>query len=297
MKEEKETRIFNWTNGINDEELQEVKKVIENDGVIIFPTDTVYGIGCNCLSEIAIEKIYNLKNRPENKPINVLTDSIEKISTIAKSLNEKEKECAKRLLFYVVQTQKRVLVHLQPFTKYQTKDYLLVPDYNNDYQFSKINLIAFKNAKVSEIKLRYDLYFDSYFLGDYKNKVYLYDNKNELEYYIDLKKKDIYKTDYKINNDGKWESVTNQKLKNNKLSFTNTKYYNYTLKDNKLYGTFKKDYLVTNKDVSKIVKVDNLDIYYISKDTLYYFNPLYGEKPLLKYSEWEFNNTNMIFIY
>lgn len=180
---------------------------------------------------------------------------------------------------------------------YQTKDYLLVPDYNNDYQFSKINLIAFKNAKVSEIKLRYDLYFDSYFLGDYKNKVYLYDNKNELEYYIDLKKKDIYKTDYKINNDGKWESVTNQKLKNNKLSFTNTKYYNYTLKDNKLYGTFKKDYLVTNKDVSKIVKVDNLDIYYISKDTLYYFNPLYGEKPLLKYSEWEFNNTNMIFIY
>ena len=37
-------------------------------------------------------------------------------------------------------------------------------------------------------------------------------------------------------------------------------------------------------------------IYYISKDTLYYFNPLYGEKPLLKYSEWEFNNTNMIFI-
>lgn len=40
------------------------------------------------------------------------------------TLNEKEKECAKRLLFYVVQTQKRVLFHLQPFTKYQTKDYL-----------------------------------------------------------------------------------------------------------------------------------------------------------------------------
>ena len=92
MKEEKETKIFNWTNGINDEELQEVKKVIENDGVVIFQKDTVYGIGCNCLSEIAIEKIYNLKNRPENKPINVLTDSIEKISKIAKSLNEKEKE-------------------------------------------------------------------------------------------------------------------------------------------------------------------------------------------------------------
>ena len=126
--------------------------------------------------------------------------------------------------------------------------------------------------------------------------MYLYDYKNELEYYFDLKKYDIYKTKYQIINNGKWENVTNQKLKNNKLNFEHTKYYNYTLKDNKLYGTFKKDYLVTNKDVSKIVKADNLDIYYISKDTLYYFNPLYGEKSLLKYSEWEFNNTNMIFI-
>ena len=69
-------------------------------------------------------------------------------------------------------------------------------------------------------------------------------------------------------------SVTNQKLKNNKLSFEETKIYNYTLKDNKLYGGFNKDYLVTNKEVSKIIKTDNLDIYYISNDTLYYFNPL-----------------------
>ncbi len=92
MKEKTETRIFNWTNGINESELQEVKKVIANDGVIIFPTDTVYGIGCNCLSETAIEKIYDLKNRPEYKPINVLTNSIENISKVAKSLNAKEKE-------------------------------------------------------------------------------------------------------------------------------------------------------------------------------------------------------------
>ena len=35
MKEEKETRIFNWTNGINDEELQEVKKVIENEKILL----------------------------------------------------------------------------------------------------------------------------------------------------------------------------------------------------------------------------------------------------------------------
>ena len=180
---------------------------------------------------------------------------------------------------------------------YQTDKTLLIPNYNEDYKFTKIYQINYKNAKTSEINLRFELYFDSYFLGDYKNRVYLYDNKNELEYYFDLKKKEIYKTDYKILVNKKWESVTNQKLKNNKLSFEETKIYNYTLKDNKLYGGFNKDYLVTNKEVSKIIKTDNLDIYYISNDTLYYFNPLYGEKTLLKYSEWEFNNNNMIFIF
>lgn len=180
---------------------------------------------------------------------------------------------------------------------YQTDNTLLIPNYNEDYKFTKIYQINYKNAKTSEINLRFELYFDSYFLGDYKNRVYLYDNKNELEYFLDLKKKEIYKTDYKILVNKKWESVTNQKLKNNKLSFEETKIYNYTLKDNKLYGGFNKDYLVTNKEVSKIIKTDNLDIYYISNDTLYYFNPLYGEKTLLKYSEWEFNNNNMIFIF
>ncbi len=68
-------------------------------------------------------------------------------------------------------------------------------------------------AKTKDFKLRYDVYFDSYFLGDYKDKVYLYDYKNELEYYFDLKKYDIYKTKYQIMNNGKWENVTNQKLK------------------------------------------------------------------------------------
>jgi len=39
-------------------------------------------------------------------------------------LDNAEKICAQRLLYYVVQTQKRVLVHLQPFKRYETKDYL-----------------------------------------------------------------------------------------------------------------------------------------------------------------------------
>ena len=178
---------------------------------------------------------------------------------------------------------------------YQSDKYLVVPNYDENYKFTKIYLLNKENGKTKEVNLRYEIYFDSYFLGNYKNKVYLYDYKSELEYYFDLKKYDIYKTKYQINNNGKWESVTNQKLKNNKLTFTKDKVFNYSLKKDKLYANDK--YLVTNLSVNKIIKADNLDVYYISKDTLYYFNPMQGVIPLLKYSEWEFNNTNMIFIF
>lgn len=80
---EKETMILDWEEEIKEDELEEVIQVLENDGVIIFPTDTVYGIACNCFSERAIQKIFDIKKRAANKPIGVLTDSVKKIETVA----------------------------------------------------------------------------------------------------------------------------------------------------------------------------------------------------------------------
>jgi L-threonylcarbamoyladenylate synthase len=81
-----------------EETLKEIKKILDEDGIIIFPTDTVYGIGCNCYSEVALKKLYSFKNRPLTKPINVLTDSLEKIETIAKGLSIKEKDLIQKYL-------------------------------------------------------------------------------------------------------------------------------------------------------------------------------------------------------
>lgn len=81
------------------------------------------------------------------------------------------------------------------------------------------------------------------------------------------------------------------------MSFVKDKIINYVLDNNKLYVELTDNYLVTNKKVDKIIKIDELNVFYISKDTLYQFNPYDGEIPLLKYSEWEFNNNNMIFIF
>ena len=88
---EKESILYNWEDEISDEELEEIIKILKNDGVIIFPTDTVYGLACNCYSEKAIAKIFEIKKRASYKPISVLTDSIEKIHLIA-TMNEKEKD-------------------------------------------------------------------------------------------------------------------------------------------------------------------------------------------------------------
>ena len=83
---------------LKDENLQEIKECLDQDGIIIFPTDTVYGIGCNCFSVEALKKLYSFKNRPLTNPINVLTNSKEKINTVALGLKKKEEEWIEKYL-------------------------------------------------------------------------------------------------------------------------------------------------------------------------------------------------------
>jgi L-threonylcarbamoyladenylate synthase len=61
--------------------------------VLIFPTDTVYGIGASVYDKEGIERIYEIKHRPHNKPLAVLCANIEQIDSIC-YLNE----FAKRLI-------------------------------------------------------------------------------------------------------------------------------------------------------------------------------------------------------
>lgn len=85
------TLIYDWKEKINEDELENVIKVIEDGGVVIFPTDTVYGIAANSLDEEAIKKLFDLKERNDNKPICVLTSSVDKIKKIAYVRDEEQK--------------------------------------------------------------------------------------------------------------------------------------------------------------------------------------------------------------
>ncbi len=57
--------------------LEKVLDIISNDGVILFPTDTIWGIGCDACNPVAIERIYNLKKRDRSKPFILLVDSVD----------------------------------------------------------------------------------------------------------------------------------------------------------------------------------------------------------------------------
>lgn len=56
-------------------EIHNAFEVIKNGGIILYPTDTVWGIGCDATNAAAIEKIYKLKQREESKSMICLMNS------------------------------------------------------------------------------------------------------------------------------------------------------------------------------------------------------------------------------
>ncbi|OGH24378.1 MAG: threonylcarbamoyl-AMP synthase [Candidatus Levybacteria bacterium RIFCSPLOWO2_01_FULL_39_24] len=60
--------------------MDKVKKAIEvlrQGGIVIFPTDTAIGIGCRVDDKKAVERLFKIRKRPENKPMLILVNSIE----------------------------------------------------------------------------------------------------------------------------------------------------------------------------------------------------------------------------
>ena len=84
------SKYINFENDIEYTKLKEVATAIKNGKVVVFPTETVYGIGTNGLDEKAIEKLYKLKKRPKNKPISLLVNNIDMINDIAEDITELE---------------------------------------------------------------------------------------------------------------------------------------------------------------------------------------------------------------
>lgn len=204
-----------------------------------------------------------------------------------KSLLSFDKEDTKEITLY-----KDDLYSLDLSTKYQ--NYLVLPDYDSEHYFKKFYLINSKNDAVKEVNLNKKIYFDSYFLGDYHNRLYLYDLDREKEYRINLKTGKVEKNSYEILVNNKWEKTSNIKLNKKNQYFIYDTDFNYILEDHTLYYETPVSRLkMTNLNVDRIIEVFDNKVFFLSEDTIYYADIYTGISKVMQYSEWNFNNKNI----
>ncbi len=67
--------------------INKVVEILKEGGVIAYPTDTIYGIGCDIFNKRAIEKIYRIKGRDKKKPMSFVCSDLSHISQFAKVSN------------------------------------------------------------------------------------------------------------------------------------------------------------------------------------------------------------------
>ena len=90
------TKISMIKNASEDEkEIQEAAEIIKNGGTVVFPTETVYGLGADGLNSEAVKKIFEAKGRPQDNPLIIHVSSkdlnlyAEEVPQIANKLVEK----------------------------------------------------------------------------------------------------------------------------------------------------------------------------------------------------------------
>ena len=91
-------KYLDFRNETDYSKLKEPAQIIRNGGIVVFPTETVYGIGTNGLNENSIKRLYEVKQRPLNKPISLLVNSIEMIEQITQNISELEYKLIKKFM-------------------------------------------------------------------------------------------------------------------------------------------------------------------------------------------------------
>jgi tRNA threonylcarbamoyl adenosine modification protein (Sua5/YciO/YrdC/YwlC family) len=68
-------------------QIARVVQCLKNGGIIAYPTDTTYGIGCSIFNKKGIERIYRMKGRERNKPFSFICSSVSEVSQYARVSN------------------------------------------------------------------------------------------------------------------------------------------------------------------------------------------------------------------
>jgi len=85
-------RVYNWKDSIDENELNIVTSKIASGELVVFPTETVYGIGTNALDGKACKKIFEAKGRPQDNPLIVHVSNKEMLKKYVKKISEVEEK-------------------------------------------------------------------------------------------------------------------------------------------------------------------------------------------------------------
>ena len=70
------------------EEIKEALNTLRHGGIILYPTDTIWGLGCDPTNEIAVNRIFKIKSRGENKSLIILVDGLNMIERYVEDIPE-----------------------------------------------------------------------------------------------------------------------------------------------------------------------------------------------------------------
>jgi L-threonylcarbamoyladenylate synthase len=74
--------------GVLQREIEKGVRILQMGGVIAFPTDTVYGLGADAFNSTAVERIYEIKNRPKDRQLPLLIADVERLTALAEPIPE-----------------------------------------------------------------------------------------------------------------------------------------------------------------------------------------------------------------
>ena len=62
--------------------MEKLLEILKSGGIILYPTDTIWGIGCDATDDEAVMRIFELKNRDQNKPLIILVESEKRLQDL-----------------------------------------------------------------------------------------------------------------------------------------------------------------------------------------------------------------------
>ena len=129
--------------------ISEAIDIMADGGIILYPTDTVYGLGANIFNIDAVEKIYEIKKRDQSKPLSVLVENMESLELIA-DLNKSSREIINKWLpgpftFILKKTNA-----VSPYVSASTKVGVRIPDYKIARALASLFPITTTSANITD---------------------------------------------------------------------------------------------------------------------------------------------------